>query len=194
MKKLKIFLILNILIVINMETVAQETEWAIDSAHSNISFSISHFIIATVKGSFDTFEGTLSSDGEDFSNSQLVITIKGKSINTNQTDRDNHLRSKGFLDIEKNPELRFQSKRFERIGEKEYKAYGTFTMNGISKELVINATYKGSFEHPQLRKTIAVFEINADIPRLEFKVGVDYPAAALGETVKLISTIELTKM
>lgn len=177
-----------------MEVAAQKTEWTIDPSHSSISFSISHFMIATVKGSFDTFEGTLKSDGEDFTNGKLEVIIQSKSINTNQNDRDQHLRSEDFFGVEKNPQITFKSIRFEKIGDNQYKVHGIFTMNGISKELTINATYKGSFEHPQFKKTIAVFDISADIPRLEFKVGEDYPGAALGETVKLNSTVELTKL
>lgn len=183
----------SLLILTNMNTEAQTTQWEIDPAHSNISFSISHFTIATVKGTFDTFQGTLQSNGDNFENAQLSVGIDAKSINTNQNDRDKHLRSDDFLGVDKNPKITFVSTRFEKESEKEYKVYGTFTMNGVSKQLVLNATYKGSFEHPQFKKTISVFEIQADIPRLDFKVGQSYPNAVLGESVKLNSTIELTK-
>lgn len=176
-----------------MEAVAQRIIWTIDPAHSHVSFSISHFMIATIKGSFDIFEGTLSSEGEDFQNAQLAFTIQSKSINTNQADRDTHLRSDDFFSVEKNPEITFKSNRFEKIDKNTYKVHGAFTMNGITKDLSINATYKGSFEHPQFKKTIGYFEVDAEIPRLAFKVGESYPAAVLGETVSLSSTIELTK-
>lgn len=176
-----------------MNSIAQSTKWTIDPAHSNISFSISHFMIATVKGSFNTFEGTLNAEGEDFRNAQLEVIIKSSSINTNQADRDKHLRSEDFFGAEKNPEIKFSSKQFLKEGDDKYKVPGIFTMNGISKELTIFVTYKGSFEHPQFKKTIAVFEVNAEIPRLEFNVGKDYPGAVLGEIVKLNSTVELTK-
>lgn len=186
--------VLSILIFMNMEAVAQKTEWKIDPSHTSMNFAISHFMIATVKGSFDTFEGTLKSDGEDFAKGKLEVTIQSKSINTNQNDRDQHLRSEDFFGVEKNPQITFKSTRFEKIGDNQYKVHGILTMNGISKEQTINATYKGSFEHPQFKKTIAVFDVSADIPRLEFKVGEDYPGAALGEIVKLNSSVELTKL
>lgn len=66
-------------------------------------------------------------------------------------------------------------------------------MNGVSKEVALEAKYKGAFEHPQYKKEIAVFEITGEVPRLAFNVGNDYPGAALGEMVRLDSTIELVK-
>lgn len=194
MNILKATMAISLLILTTMNTKAQNTQWEIDPAHSNISFSISHFTIATVKGTFDSFKGTLKSDEDNFDNAQLSVVIEANSINTNQDARDKHLRSDDFLGVEKKPKITFESTLFEKEGENKYKVHGIFTMNGVAKNLTLTATYKGSFEHPQFKKTIGVFEIQADIPRLDFKVGQDYPNAVLGETVKLNSTVELTKL
>ena len=187
------FFFITLLIFSCMEATAQKTEWNVDKAHSNVSFTISHFMIATVRGAFNDFAGSISSDGEDFEDARLKLTIQSSSINTNDEKRDEHLRSEEFFGVEQNPKIIFESSDVEKLSDNRYKITGPLTMNGITKEVTLMADYKGSFEHPQYKKTIAVFDVTADIPRLAFNVGTNYPAAALGETVQLASTVELAK-
>lgn len=176
-----------------MQAVAQQTEWTIDPAHSSVSFSISHFVIANVKGSFDKFNGKIVSDGEDFENAQVTLNIESASINTNQADRDKHLRSPEFFGVEKNPDIQFVSNSSKKNSDENYVVSGELTMNGVTKPMTLTAQYKGSFEHPQYRKTIGVFEITGKVPRFDYNIGKDYPSAALGEVVELTSTIEMVK-
>lgn len=186
-------IILFTLTLLTMQATAQKTEWTIDPAHSNVSFSISHFMIANVKGSFDKFTGQIISDGDDFQDAQVTLNIQSASINTNHPERDEHLRSPDFFGVEKNPDISFVSDSFEEVSDQTYKINGNLTMNGITKVVELTGVYKGSFEHPQYKKTIGVFEISGEIPRFDYNVGNDYPAAALGEAVQLNSTVEMSK-
>ncbi len=177
-----------------METTAQKTVWKLDKSHSNISFSISHFVIATVKGQFDSYEGEVSGvKSSDFQDAKLNLVIKSSSINTNDEKRDQHLKTADFFDVEHYPEITFVSTSFKSNNEKDYKVTGKLTINGITKDVQLDALYKGSFVHPQYKKTMAVFDISTEIPRFDFNIGKTYPAAALGDMVKLNSTVELAQ-
>lgn len=192
MKKHQV-IILFTLNLLTMQAVAQQTKWIIDPAHSSVSFSISHFMIANVKGSFDRFSGEIVSDGDSFEDAQVTLNIESASINTNQVDRDNHLRSPEFFGVEENPDIKFVSNLFRKTSDKQYNVEGELTMNGVTKPVTLTALFKGTFEHPQYQKTIGVFEIAGKIPRFDYGIGKDYPSAALGEAVELTSIVEMIK-
>ena len=176
-----------------MQAIAQQTKWIIDPAHSSVSFSISHFMIANVKGSFDKFSGEIVSNDDNFEDAQVTLNIESASINTNQADRDNHLRSPEFFGVEENPDIKFVSNSFRETSNKQYQVDGELTMNGVTKPVTLSALFKGTFEHPQYKKTIGVFEITGKVPRFDYNIGKDYPGAALGEAVELTSTVEMIK-
>lgn len=176
-----------------MENQAQLTAWGIDKSHTSINFTITHFMIAKVKGQFTEFSGTLSTPGDDFDGAEIDLTIEAASINTNDVNRDNHLKTADFLDVANHSRIRFVSTSFRNLGDQQYAIDGLLTVNGIEKLNTLRASYSGQFEHPVYKNTIAYFEVQADIPRLDFNIGSSYPAAALGEVVKLNSTLELVK-
>src|SRR5713101_3955797 len=95
------------------------TTWNIDPVHSVAEFKVKHMMISNVKGQFTGVKGTLSLDEADLINSRIEATIEAASINTREAQRDAHLRSADFFDVEKFPELSFQSTRISRIGEGE---------------------------------------------------------------------------
>lgn len=191
--KLKTIFLSLLFISVFSSAIAQEATWDIDKSHSNITFKINHFKIATIKGSFQDFSGSIQSEGEDFNNAKVDVTIKTASINTNQEGRDKHLRSADFFDAEKNPEITFKSTSFTKKSDNEYTVKGNLTVNGITKEFEFAATYKGSFVHPRFKKTIGVFHFTGNVPRLEYNVGTKFPPAALGEEVKVTINVEMIK-
>ncbi|HEX8545955.1 MAG TPA: YceI family protein [Cytophagaceae bacterium] len=172
-----------------MEHLIEKAVWGIDKSHTSINFSISHFMIARVSGHFGDFEGTLIGSNDSFES--VDLTIRAASINTNDVNRDNHLKTPDFFDVAQFPDIRFVSTSLEKISDNRYSIKGLLTVNGIEKPLTLDATYAGAFEHPVYKKMIAVFEVNAEIPRLDFNIGANYPGAALGEVVKLNSSMEL---
>src|SRR5215217_9586181 len=102
--------------------------WTVDPAHSTVGFSVKHLGIATVRGKFEEFEGTLEV-GEDLSSARAHGTVQGASINTNDAGRDEHLRSADFFGVDANPELRFESTEVTQLDEDTFEIVGHLTMN-----------------------------------------------------------------
>src|SRR5215471_2818221 len=118
-----------------METaILQTTAWAIDPAHSEIQFKVKHLLISTVTGSFKSFRGQVTSDGDDFENAEIEFTIDVDSIHTNQEMRDNHLRSGDFFEASVYPTIHFRSTSFKKLQGNEFLLTGELTMKGITKE------------------------------------------------------------
>lgn len=122
-------------------------KYEIDTAHAFVTFTIPHLVINKAKGSFKDVSGTILYDDKDPSKSSVEVTIKTASINTNNEDRDKHLRSADFFDVEKYPDMTFKSKRIERKGD-GYVAIGDLTIRGITKEMRMPFTVAGPIKDP----------------------------------------------
>lgn len=175
---------------------ANTTTWAIDPMHSEVQFKIKHLVISTVTGSFKKFEGSVITEGDDFNNAKVNFTMDVKSIDTNQSQRDEHLRSSDFFEAETFPEIKFQSTSFKKDGN-DYKMIGDLTMKGVTKSVELKAEYGGS-EKDSYGNLKHGFEVTGTINRKEF--GMTYNALTeaggltLGEDIKLIANIQVTKM
>src|ERR1044071_3911760 len=121
------------------------TTWTIDPAHFDVEFAVKHMMIATVKGRFADVKGTveLTDNGQP----TVDVTIGTKSIDTRQEQRDNHLRSGDFFDVETFPEMRFVSIRAERDGS-EWKVTGNLTIKGVTKPVTLEVTEEGTGKDP----------------------------------------------
>lgn len=117
-------------------------EFKIDPNHSSINFAVAHMGVSTVLGRFTAFEGKIVYDDKDVTKSSVNVTIKTASINTDVTARDNDLRSDHYFDVEKFPEITFQSKSVEKSGN-GLVAHGTLTIRGIAKDVDIPFEMKG---------------------------------------------------
>lgn len=132
------------------ETVAPELAgtWDIDPAHSGVEFSVRHAMVATVRGRFNGFSGTIEV-GNEPAGSTTDVTIEAASIDTGNGDRDNHLRSPDFLDVERFPTLRFQTTRVAAGEEEgEYRVFGYLTIRDMTREVELAATYNGTSTDP----------------------------------------------
>jgi polyisoprenoid-binding protein YceI len=119
------------------------TTWHIDPAHSEISFKVKHLMVSTVKGMFTRFEGTVEAPDEDYTKAVISFSAKSESISTNQAQRDEHLKSADFFEVEKFPILTFSSTLISKLSDTEYKVEGDLTMHGVTKEVAFNATMHG---------------------------------------------------
>lgn len=117
-------------------------EFKIDPNHSSVNFAVAHMGVSTVLGRFTAFEGKIVYDDKDISKSSVNVTIKTASINTDVAARDNDLRSDKYFDVEKFPEITFQSKSVEKKGN-DLVAHGTLTIRGIAKDVDIPFEMKG---------------------------------------------------
>ncbi len=172
------------------------TQWAIDDAHSEIQFKVKHLMRSTVTGSFGTFSGAATTEGDDFNNAQISFTAATASINTGQADRDNHLRSADFFDAEKYPEVTFTSSSTKNTGGSNFELTGTLSMHGVSKEVTLNAEFLGINKDPW-GNTKAAFELSGKVNRKDFglnwNTALETGGILVGEEVKLIANVQLAR-
>jgi polyisoprenoid-binding protein YceI len=121
--------------------------WSVDPAHSKVGFAVKHMGIATVRGEFTEFEGTLEL-GEDLSAARAHGTVKVASVDTNEPQRDAHLRSPDFFDEEQFPELSFESTKVEPLDEDTFRISGNLTIHGVTQEVTLDAVVEGSDVDP----------------------------------------------
>lgn len=124
------------------------TKWNIDLAHSGIGFTIRHMVVSKVRGRFAKFSGSLNLDDEDLTRSVVEATIDASSIDTGTPDRDTHLRSADFFDVERFPELRFRSARIEKLGNDRYKVTGDLTIRDVTREVSLDVEAGGQAKDP----------------------------------------------
>lgn len=122
--------------------------WNIDTVHSGIHFSVRHMVFAKVRGRFASWTGSLTLDPEDLTRASVTAEIDASSIDTGVADRDGHLRTPDFLDVERFPKLRFASTRVEKVGGDRYRIHGNLTIRDVTREVVLDAEYGGTAQDP----------------------------------------------
>lgn len=123
-------------------------KWALDVTHSSIDFSVRHMMFARVKGAFNTFEAEINADPEDLTGANIRFVIDAASVDTNNGDRDAHLRSADFFDVENHPKIVFEAKKITSKGGGEYAVIGDLTMRGVTKEETFSVSYLGGGKDP----------------------------------------------
>lgn len=172
------------------------TKWAIDPSHSEIAFKVKHMMFTNVSGKFDKFEGQAETEENDFANAKINFAADTASINTGNADRDNHLKSADFFDVETFPKLGFQSTSMKKISEGNYELTGDFSMHGITKSVTLQVEYGGIMQDPW-GNTKAGFIISGKINRKEW--GLNWNAALeaggvlVSEEVRLNIDVQLVK-
>src|SRR5438105_2004736 len=147
-------------------TEATTTTWKIDPSHTNVEFSAKHLMIATVRGRISNVEGSIYADERNPANSSVEVSLKAATLDTRIDQRDQHLRSADFLDVEKFPDITFNSTRVE--GKKdEFKLYGDLTIRGTTKPIVLDVTFEGRTKDPWGGERIG-FSARGKIDRREF--------------------------
>jgi polyisoprenoid-binding protein YceI len=185
-----------LLVCITLSNFAQTTKWGYDASHAKVGFSISHFGISETEGKFTRFDGMVLSDKPDFSDAKIDFTIDVNSINTEDIQRDAHLKSTDFFDVQKYPSIIFKSKSLKSTGKNKYKLTGSFTMHGVTKEITLDVIYTGTVVDPY-NNTKAGFKITGMIDRTQFGLvwngKLSNGDALIGNVVNLVINIELIK-
>ncbi|MFN4233273.1 MAG: YceI family protein [Bacteroidia bacterium] len=175
---------------------AQEaTKWKLDKSHTSVNFSINHFFSA-VTGKFTSFDGDFYFDPNNLQGSKAEFTIAVKSVNTDDSKRDNHLQSADFFDAKKYPNMTFKSTKIESKSEKEYLVHGKLTIKDKTKDVVLPMKITGEMEHPMMKGTLILgLVIETTINRTEFGVGTGNWAATMvvGDEVKIHIPMELNR-
>ena len=123
-------------------------DYTIDPSHSRLGFVARHAMVTKVRGQFDEFDARAEVDGDDLSQTKINVAIKTDSINTRNEQRDGHLRSNDFLDIENNPEITFVSSEVVPVDDETLRVTGDLTIKGTTKPVVIDFTYEGAATDP----------------------------------------------
>jgi polyisoprenoid-binding protein YceI len=121
--------------------------WSVDPSHSRVAFQVKHLGIATVRGSFREFEGALAVAG-DLDSAKAYGTLKAASVDTSESQRDEHLRSADFFDAEQYPELSFSSTAIRQLDEDSLEIVGDLTMHGVTKPITLRAETQGFEQDP----------------------------------------------
>lgn len=173
-----------------------QTKWTIDKAHTKVQFSATHLIISEVTGEFKDFDGTVETNGDDFTNAKVNFTVDVNSINTDNQQRDNHLKSDDFFNAQKFPKMTFVSKSMQKVGDNKYKLVGNLTIREITKEIALDVTYNGTVKDPW-GNTKAGFKITGELNRfdynLKWNVLMEAGGAVVGKMITLTINLELQK-
>jgi polyisoprenoid-binding protein YceI len=137
--------------------------YAVDPAHSSVEFAVKHLGIATVKGSFASFEGTLEL-GETLADTKAYGTVQVASVDTKQSDRDAHLRSPNFFDADKYPEMSFRSTEIRPIDDETFDIVGELTLRGVTHEVTLRAKLQGTETDPWGNERVGV-EVSGQLNR-----------------------------
>ena len=168
--------------------------FAVDPNHSEVSFHIRH-MVSQVRGRFNEFSGTVQLDPKNLPSSSVEFHIKAASIDTGVADRDKHLRSADFFDVEKYPEITFKSESIQPAGKDKYNVTGTLTMHGVSKKVTLPVTYGGQVKVGG--STRAGFQTETTLDRKDYGIiwnkALDAGGAMLGDDVSVSINLEALK-
>ncbi len=170
--------------------------WVIDNVHSHVGFTVKHMMVATARGQFKTYSGTVTLDPKDFTKSVFEGEIDVASIDTGNADRDNHLRANDFFDVPNHPKITFKSSKIETKGDGEFVVHGDLTIRGVTKPVALDVEYHGTSKNPY-GKTVAGLAAHGTISRkdfgVEFNMVLETGGVALADKVKLELDIEMVE-
>ena len=172
------------------------TKWSIDPTHSEIGFKVKHMMFTNVSGKFNSFEATIQNEDNNFETSKINFSADTTSVDTNNADRDSHLKSADFFDVDNFPKLSFVSTDVKKINEGEYKISGDLTIKDVTKSIVLDVEYSGLMTDPWGNTKIGL-SLNGKINRKEFGLTwnstLEAGGVLVGEEIKLVSEIQFIK-
>lgn len=163
--------------------------WVVEPTHSTIEVVAKHLRITKVRGRFSSFEGKVEI-AEDPLESRIEVTIDASSIDTNNADRDQHLRSADFLDADTHPTLTFRSTSIEQVGEGDFRVTGDLTMAGETHPLTLDLAYGGLTEDPW-GNTRALFAAEGELERERWGLTWNQALEAGGVLVSKVFTFDV---
>ncbi len=177
-----------------METNTTKPTWVLDPTHSELTFKVRHMMIANVKGAFTDF--SIQIEGEDLLQSNILVTVAADSIQTNQTDRDNHLKSADFFDTELFKTLSFKSTSLKHKEDNEYVLKGLLTIKDVEKEVALEVDFGGINKDPWGNEK-AGFSVSGKINRkdwgLHWNAALETGGMLVSEEVKIFAELQFVK-
>jgi polyisoprenoid-binding protein YceI len=170
-------------------------QYTADRAHSSVNFTTRHMLVTTVPGQFTDFDVRATYDPEDVTRSSVEVVIKAASINTRHENRDNHLRSADFFEVEKYPEITFRSARIERRGG-QLVAIGPLTIKDVTREIELPFTLSGPITDPRGNSRLGI-EAETRVNRFDYNVAwnrlIEGGGAVVGNEVRISLFLQLVK-
>lgn len=170
--------------------------WQIDTAHSQIQFTVRHLMISKVRGSFEKFSGTVALDESAPANTTVDVQIETGSVNTREPQRDGHLRSPDFFNSEDFPLMTFKSKRVDVVDGHHAKLIGDLTIRDVTREVTLDVEYLGQAKSPW-GTTSAGFTATTKINRKDWNLtwnqALETGGVLVGEEVEISIELELVK-
>ena len=170
--------------------------WSIDPAHSKVQFSVKHMVISTVTGEFKKYDFRLNKMEDSLESAELEFDIDPSTIDTGIGDRDNHLKSADFFDVEKYPKINFRSTEITKMGEEDYKMKGDLTIKDVTKPIEFDVTFGGQITDPwgNIR---AGYSVTGTLNRFDYNLTwnnlIESGGAVVGKNVKINCEIEIVK-
>src|ERR1700744_5601030 len=185
--------IITLLAVAAFSTTAfAQSTWKVDKAHSRLTFTITHLAVSDVEGSFKDFDATITASKPDFSDAKFELVAKTASVNTDNDQRDNHLRTAEFFDAANKPTLTFVSTGITATSAGHYKLTGNLTLGGVTKPATFDLWYRGTIANPG-KPEDAGFKVTGTIKRSDFNFGSKYGSPMLSDEVTLKANGEFAK-
>ncbi|HEY4015311.1 MAG TPA: YceI family protein [Polyangiaceae bacterium] len=185
------------LLFIGASATAFASDWDVDSAHSQVGFSVRHMMVSTVHGTFDKYTGWIALDDGDIAKSKAHFDIDATSIDTGNAKRDEHLRSPDFFDVTKFPKITFESSKVDRRGPGELTLSGNLTIKNVTKPVVFSVSgLSGEVKDPwgmTRRGASATAKINRKDFGLTWNKSIEAGGVVVGDEVTLTLEVELTK-
>lgn len=175
----------------------QSTTWKLDMKHSNTKFTVTHMIVSELDGSFNTFDGTLVSTKPDFSDSKINFSVDVATVNTDDADRDAHLKGDDFFNAEKYPKMTFTSTSFKKVSDKKYILEGDLTIRDVTKRVKFDVTGGNTAIDPWGNTKAgfkAVTTVNRIAYGLKWNKAVEAGGWVVGEDVTIVMNVELNKV
>jgi polyisoprenoid-binding protein YceI len=172
------------------------TKWALDTAHSSVDFSVKHMMIAKVKGSFNEFSASIEANPADLTTASIQFNVDLASVDTRNTDRDNHLRSADFFDVEQFPTLTFTATNVVKTDDDEYKVTGDLSLHGVTRQETFKVTYEGSGKDPWGNEKVgfnAEGKINRSDYGLTWNAALETGGVLVGDEIKISLEIQAAK-
>lgn len=174
-----------------------KTKWVLDPAHSSVDFSVKHMMISKVKGTFRDFDAKIEADPNDLTTADVEFTVDLASIDTRNVDRDTHLKSADFFDVENHPKMIFKATKFVKTDDVEYDVTGDLTIRGVTRQETFEVEVAGISKNPMSGVETVGIEVKGKINRKDYGLVWNAPletgGVLVGEEVKISLELEATK-
>lgn len=174
-----------------------KTKWIIDPAHSEVGFRVRHLMVTNIKGHFTEYDASIYTTGEDFMTAEIDFWVNAASITTGTPDRDAHLRSADFLDVENHPQIHFIGNSYETVdNDGSYELYGDLIIRDISKRIKLDVEFGGIVKDPWGNEKAAI-SVNGKVNRkdwgLNWNAALEAGGVLVGDEVHIDCEFQFTK-